>query len=104
MTWNDTIFEGLRKVNHNIHSGGAALTERAALLLSQMESCLCSGDGLSRETAFRAANGTVTDRTLSLLGLQGTVIGTRHEDRFTVVSLERNPWGIGELYFDVWKR
>ena len=101
MNWNDTIFEGLRRVNHSIHYGGAALTGRAAQLLGRMESCLCSGDGLSRRTAFRAGDDTVVDRTLSLLGMREAVRGMRLEDGFTVVTLGRNPFGIGTLYFTV---
>ncbi|MBQ2486549.1 MAG: hypothetical protein II518_05775 [Candidatus Methanomethylophilus sp.] len=98
MNWNDTLFDGLRKVNHNLHNG-FALTPRAELLLTRMESCLCSGDGLSPRTAFRAADGTVAERTLELLGVCGSVLGSRQEDGLTVVSLGRNPWGIGRLYF-----
>lgn len=58
MNWNDTLFDGLRKVNRNLNNG-FPLTPRAELMLTRMESCLCSGNGLTRETS------TVTDVSVS---------------------------------------
>ena len=100
MNWNDTLFDGLRKVNRNLNNG-FPLTPRAELMLTRMESTLCSGDGLTRRTALRVADEDVMDRTLGLLGVRESVSGIRREDGLSVVSLGRNPWGIGELYFAV---
>ena len=100
MNWNDTLFDGLRKVNHNLNNG-FPLTPRAEQMLTRMESCLCSGDGLTRETALKVTDEDVMDRTLGLLGVRDSVNGVRCENGFSVISLGRNPWGIGELYFVV---
>ena len=98
MNWNDTLFDGLRKVNRNLNNG-FALTPRAEQMLTRMESCLCSGDGLTRETAFRAADEAVMDRTLDILGVRDAVLGIRRDGGVAVVSLRRNPWGVGRLFF-----
>ena len=64
MNWNDHLFDCLSRVNHSLHSF-LPVNERAKALLSDMERCLCSGDGLSARSAFRAADPVVADRILA---------------------------------------
>lgn len=98
--WNDNIFNCLHLVNSKLH-GFCPLPEKASALLSGMESCLCSGDGLSDRTAFKAGCAVVVDRTLNLLGMGGSIRRIEQEDGTTIVSLSENPYGIGKLYFKI---
>ena len=58
-TWNETIFAGIRRVNQCLYS--SQHPEKAEAMLYMMEDCLCSGDGLSPKTTFRAKNEKVVD-------------------------------------------
>ena len=71
----------------------------ASNLLNMMESCLCSGDGLTGGTAFKAGNVTVMDRTIGMLGLCDSVRDVQHKECLSIVSLTDNQYGIAELYF-----
>lgn len=95
-TWNDTIFAGIRKVNHCLHSG--QLPEKAEAMLFLMEDCLCSGDGLSPETAFRAKDERVVEKVLGVLGVK-KVGGGRDDAGVAVVHVGENEMGISEIYF-----
>ena len=70
-TWNETVFAGIRNVNQCLHSG--QLPEKAEAMLYMMEDCLCSGDGLSPETAFRAKDERVVEKVLGVLGVKGKI-------------------------------
>ena len=96
-SWNDNIFDGIKAVNRNLFKGG--LPERAANLLYDMECCLCSGDGLTEGTAFRACDDKVVDRVLGLLGVRDAVRRTSDGDGLIRVDLAENSFGIGSLYF-----
>ena len=56
-SWDKHVMDGLLAVNKNLHKGGL-LPEKAQRMLYGLEDCLCSGDGLSPQTAFRGANAT----------------------------------------------
>ena len=98
--WNDNIFNCLRQVNRNLN-GIYPQPEKVSALLYGMESCLCSGDGLSKETAFKASNAVVIDRTVSLLGMGKSMRCIDQEGSISVVSFADNPYGIGKLYFRI---
>ena len=97
--WNENIFNGLKTVNRNLYKNRALLTEKATQLLYGMESCLCSGDGLSSETAFRAADGRVIERVLGVLGV------VKADDRRCAsagvrgIPLAWNPFGVRRVFF-----
>ena len=96
--WQERIFDCLRRVNHQLH-GRDKLPEQASNMLNNMEFCLCSGDGLTGETAFKTGNETVMDRTLGMLGLCDSVRNVHQEECLSIVSLTDNQYGIAELYF-----
>lgn len=98
--WNDNVFNCLRQVNHSLH-GEFPLPKRASTLLYGMESALCSGDGLTDGTAFRAGSMTVVDRVVSLLGLGDSVRSVSRDGDVALVSLEDNPFGVNRLYFRI---
>ena len=98
MNWKDHLFDCLSRVNHSLHSF-LPVNECAKALLSDMERCLCSGDGLSARSAFRAADPVVADRILGMLGVRESVSGLRREDGCTLYTLSENPYGVGNVYF-----
>ena len=100
MNWNDTLFDGLRKVNRNLNNG-FPLTPRAELMLTRIESTLCSGDGLSPETAFRAADERVAGRTVELLGMSAAAGTARREGAVAEIPVGENPYGVRSLFFTI---
>ena len=100
MNWNDHLFACLSRVNRSLHSFLPA-NDRAKALLSDMEGCLCSGDGLTAGSAFRAADAVVMDRILGMLGLREAVCGLRREDGCSVCTLSGNPYCVGAVYFTI---
>ena len=98
MNWNEHIFDCFSRVNRSLHSF-LPVNECAKALLSDMERCLCSGDGLSARSAFRAADPVVADRVLGMLGVRESVSGIRREDGCTLYTLSENPYGVGSVYF-----
>ena len=98
MNWNDHLLDCLSRVNRSLHSF-LPVNERANALLSDMERCLCSGDGLSARSAFRAADPVVADRILGMLGVRESVSGLRRGDGCTLYTLSENPYGVGNVYF-----
>ena len=97
-TWNDTIFAGIRKVNHCLYSG--QLPEKAEAMLYMMEDCLCSGDGLSPETAFRAKDERVVEKVLGILGVKK--VGWASNDAGVMaVQVDGDAMGGYELYFNI---
>ena len=97
--WNENIFNGLKTVNRNLYKNRALLTEKATQLLYGMESCLCSGDGLTAETAFRAANERVAERVLGVLGVHEEAGPMDSAMGLTVIPLAGNPFGVRRVYF-----
>ena len=97
--WNENIFNGLKTVNRNLYKNRALLTEKATQLLYGMESCLCSGDGLTAETAFRAANERVAERVLGVLGVHEETGPIGGAMGMTVIPLAGNPFGVKMVYF-----
>ena len=67
-SWNKHVIDGILTVNRNLHKGGL-LPEKAQRLLYGLEDCLCSGDGLSPQTAFRAQDERVAEKAMELLGM-----------------------------------
>ena len=100
MNWNDHLFACLSRVNRSLHSF-LPVNERAKALLSDMEGCLCSGDGLTACSAFRAEDVVVMDRILAMLGLREAVSGLRREQGCSVCTLSDNPFGVRSLYFTI---
>lgn len=101
--WNENIFNGLKTVNRNLYKNRALLTEKATQLLYGMESCLCSGDGLTAETAFRAANERVAERVLGVLGVHEETGPMDNAMGLTVIPLAGNPFGVKMVYFALGK-
>ena len=101
--WNENIFNGLKTVNRNLYKNRALLTEKATQLLYGMESCLCSGDGLTAETAFRAANERVAERVLGVLGVHEEADPMDSAMGLTVIPLAGNPFGVKMVYFALGK-
>ena len=97
--WNENIFNGIKTVNRNLNKNRELLTEKASQLLYGMESCLCSGDGLTAETAFRAANERVAERVLGVLGVHEEADSMDGAMGLTVIPLARNPFGVKRVYF-----
>lgn len=97
-SWNEKVFDCIRLINGQLH-GGYCVPEMASKLLKRMETCLCSGDGLTSETAFKAESETVMERTLGLLGLHDSVCEVRHRDCLSILSLSDNPYGLTKMYF-----
>lgn len=67
-------------------------------MLFLMEDCLCSGDGLSPETAFRAKDERVVERVLGVLGVK-KVGKDRDEAGMVVVHVDRDAMRVKELFF-----
>ena len=71
----------------------------AAKRLFMMESCLCSGDGLSPDSAFRIGDPAIMDVILCLLGVSESIRDVRNDDILSVITLTENPYGIANLFF-----
>jgi hypothetical protein len=97
--WNENIFNGIKTVNRNLYKNRELLTEKATQLLYGMESCLCSGDGLSAETAFKAADGRVAERVLDVLGVSEEAGTMDVNEGLTTIPLAGNPFGVQRIYF-----
>ena len=69
--------------------------------LSRLEDCLCSGDGLTEESAFRAKGPDTVKRVLSLLGISASGAGRETCGNRCRIPLEENPFGLRALYFSV---
>ena len=95
--WNDIIFTEICKVNRNLYNG--ELPRKAHDRLSCLENCLCSGDGLTKESAFRAEDWSTVKKVLSLLGVSVSPSEQMTGLGMSKVSLNDNPFGIGYLYF-----
>ena len=98
--WDQHVMDGIKAVNRNLHKGGI-LPEKAQLLLYGLESCLCSGDGLSPETAFRARDGRVADRVVDLLGMNVSDWTVKRDRKAAVAAVRENPYGVHELFFNL---
>ena len=98
--WDQHVMDGIKAVNRNLHKGGI-LPEKAQQLLYGLESCLCSGDGLSPETAFRAGNGRVADRAVELLGMNVSDWTVRRDRKAAIAAVGENPFGVRSLYFTI---
>ena len=64
-----------------------------------MERCLCSGDGLTAETAFRAANARVAEHVLGVLGIHEEAGPIDSTMGLTVIPPAGNPFGVQRVYF-----
>ena len=98
-SWNENILNGIQTVNRNLYKSCGLLPEKAAQLLYGMESCLCSGDGLTAETAFRAANERVAERVLGVLGVHKETGPMDSAMGLTVIPLAGNPFGVQRVDF-----
>ena len=68
-------------------------------MLQMMEDCLCSGDGLSPQSAFKVKDERVVEKVLGVLGLKGKVERGRHEASVTAVPVDDNVMGVKEMFF-----
>lgn len=98
--WNKHVMDGIIAVNRNLHKGGF-LPEKAQRLLYGLESCLCSGDGLSPETAFRARDERVAERAVELLGMGAFSHPTKRDSDMAEISVGENPYGVHSLFFTI---
>lgn len=102
--WNKNIFNGIKAVNRNRFHNQGGLPAKASALLYQMECCLCSGDGLSPETAFCAESRTAMERVLGLLGVRmKNPVGFDDENSEGVASFPvyDNLFGVRTVYFSI---
>lgn len=97
--WNDNLFEGLRLVNRNLNMEG--VPAKAAEMLYDMECCLCSGDGLSRRSAFRASSLSVVDRVLGMIDMRDKMECSYVDGDILRIRMRTNLYGINNLYFSV---
>jgi hypothetical protein len=98
--WNKHVMDGIMAVNRNLHKGGF-LPEKARQLLYGLESCLCSGDGLSPETAFRARDERVAERAVELLGMNAFSYLSEQDSGTAEVPVGENPYEVHSLFFTI---
>ena len=98
-SWNGLIFDNIKIVNRNLNM--CNLPEKASRMLYDMEACLCSGDGLTEGSAFRAENRTVADRVLGMTGMPARVGDAKVSGDIVRFRVEPNGYGISDLYFKV---
>ena len=99
--WNENIFNGIKVVNKSLYQNRENLTVKASLLLYGMEYCLCSGDGLSENSAFHAANMRIVERVLELLGVKVSLYSSSFGEGISYVLVGENPFGVEQLFFSV---
>jgi hypothetical protein len=95
------IYNGLITVNKSLYQTSDALPAKASDLLYSIESCLCSGDGLSAETAFRAADGRVIERVLGVLGVVRADDRRCTSDGIRSIPLAGNLFGVRRVFFAI---
>ena len=98
--WNEHVMDGIVAVNRNLHKGGM-LPEKAQRMLYGLEGCLCSGDGLSPQTAFRTQNERMAVKAIELLGLDSHGPLERIGGTTAQVPVDENPYGVQALYFSL---
>lgn len=101
-SWDKHVMDGILTVNRSLHKGGL-LPEKAQQMLYGLEDCLCSGDGLSPQTAFRAKDERVIEKVLELLRMGIHEQLERSDGGCAKVSVGENPFGVRALYFSIMK-
>ena len=96
--WNEHVMDGIVAVNRNLHKGGM-LPEKAQRMLYGLEDCLCSGDGLSPQTAFRAQDERMAEKAMELLGMDGHGPVESNDGITAQVTVDDNPYGVRALFF-----
>ena len=98
-SWDKHVMDGIVAVNRNLHKGGM-LPEKAQRMLYGLEDCLCSGDGLSPQTAFRAQDERGAEKAMELLGMdrQGQ---PERKGAISQVPVDENPYGVQALLFSI---
>lgn len=97
--WDKHVMDGILAVNRNLHKGGM-LPEKAQRMLYGLEDCLCSGDGLSPQTAFRAQDERVAAKAMELLGMDSHGQPER-KGTISQVPVDENPYGVHALFFSI---
>ena len=64
-----------------------------------MQDCICSGDGRTPVTAFKAASPKVMDRVLSLLAVEGAVSGKESLGDSIRVILGGDGFPVRDIWF-----
>ena len=98
-SWDKHVMDGIVAVNRNLHKGGM-LPEKAQRMLYGLEDCLCSGDGLSPQTAFRAQDERVAAKAMELLGIV-IFLFLRPLEKYFEVPVDDNPYGVHALFFSI---
>ena len=98
--WDKHVMDGIVAVNRNLHKGGL-LPEKAQRMLYGLEDCLCSGDGLSPQTAFRAQDERMAERAMGLLGMDSHRPLEKMGGTIAQVPVDANPYGVQALYFSL---
>ena len=98
--WDKHVMDGIVAVNRNLHKGGL-LPEKAQRMLYGLEDCLCSGDGLTPQTAFRAQDERVVEKAMELLGMDRHGRLERKGGSTARVSVDENPYGVQSLFFSI---
>ena len=94
--WNKLIFDNICIVNRCLYKG--APPSHAGELLFSIQRGLCSGDGLSENSPFKAESQLVADRLLNLLNLKAFIKSTDLQGNMLSVQLGTNPYGIDTVY------
>ena len=98
-SWDKHVMDGIVAINRNLHKGGM-LPEKAQQMLYGLEDCLCSGDGLSPQTAFRAQDERVAAKAMELLGMDRHGQPER-KGAIAQVLVDENPYGVQALFFSI---
>ena len=94
--WNKHIFDNICIVNRCLYKG--APPSHAGELLFSIQCGLCSGDGHSEKSPFKAESQLVADRLLNLLNLKAFIKTTDLQGGMLSVQLATNPYGINTIY------
>ena len=89
-------FDNICIVNRCLYKG--APPSHAGELLFSIQCGLCSGDGLSENSPFKAESQLVADRLLNLLNLKAFIKSTDLQGNMLSVQLDTNPYGIDTVY------
>lgn len=98
--WDKHVMDSIVAVNRNLHKGGL-LPEKAQRMLYGLEGCLCSGNGLSPQTAFRAQDERMAAKAMELLGMDRRGPLKSNDGIIAQVPVDDNPYGVQALYFSL---
>ena len=95
--WDACVFRALARVNGCLHR--ADMPQAASRLLEDIQACICSGDGRTMESAFKAPSRRVMEKVLSLLDVEGSVAEEEPQGNYTRVTLLGENAPLGAVWF-----